>query len=260
MPPRSPRLGSSVDRRPAPPVGVDAARAGCARRRRRRERGRCGRRADHHPRRRWRVRRQDRLVPRGAAARPDRHTYRSSRALARDPQRVDDGARSRPGPGAARHDRRNGRGSCHPLPAPRDPGLRRVRRNRRDPGAVHDAADGGRRLRHRQHGGPHDVGGHEHHTDRRLPRRRAPGGDGSGRTGDGHLRRRDRQGSRRGPPDQPDPEVHGLVHDHRRAEVRRGRLRDGARQGTRRCRVHRAACRTGHAHEQRATTSSSASG
>ena len=98
--------------------------------RRRRQRGRRRRRADHHARRRWRVRRQDRLVPRGAAARPDRQADRPPGAVARDPQRIDDGARPRPRPGAVRHARRHPRRQGHPLPAPRDPGLRRVRRDR----------------------------------------------------------------------------------------------------------------------------------
>ena len=105
-----------------------------------------------------------------------------------------------------------------PLPAPRDPGLRRRSceigailapfMTRPMSSGVYDIAE---------HRGPHDVGRHEHHADRRLPRRRASGGDGGDRAGDGPVRRRDRQGPGRGPPDQPDPEVHGLVHDHRSA-------------------------------------------
>ncbi len=40
---------------------------------------------DHHARRRWRVRRQDRLVPRGAAARPDRQARSAARCAGARP-------------------------------------------------------------------------------------------------------------------------------------------------------------------------------
>ena len=41
---------------------------------------------------------------------------------------------------------------------------------------------------------------HQHHADRRLPRRRPPGGHRRHRAGDGHVRRRDRHGPGRGAP------------------------------------------------------------
>ena len=78
----------------------------------------------HHARRRRRLRRQDRhATPRRSSSgaigkrvgRPVRWT--------RDPQRDDDGARPRPGPGPVRHHRRQPRRQGHPLPAARAPGL-----------------------------------------------------------------------------------------------------------------------------------------
>ena len=48
---------------------------------------------------------------------------RPAAALAGDPQREHDGARSRAGAGAVRHDRRQPRRQGHPLPAARHPGL-----------------------------------------------------------------------------------------------------------------------------------------
>ncbi len=47
------------------------------------------------------------------------------------------------------------------------------------------------------------VGGHQHHADRRVPRRRPAGGDRRGRAGDGPVRRRDRHGPGRGAPAEP---------------------------------------------------------
>ena len=48
---------------------------------------------------------------------------------------------------------------------------------------------------------------------------------------DGPLRRRDRQGCRRGPTNEPDPEVPGAAHHRHRAGLRRRRLRGRPRQG-----------------------------
>ena len=129
---------------------------------------------------------------------------RPAGALDRDAQRVDDGARPRPGPGPDGDDRWLPRRHGHALPAARPPGLRRLRRHGHDPRPVHDPADVVGRLRDPEHRVPHDVGRHEHDADRRLPRRRATGGDRRHRAGDGPLRRRDRQGPGRGAPDQPD--------------------------------------------------------
>ena len=100
---------------------------------------------------------------------------------------------------------------------------------------------------------------HQHHADRRLPRRRSPRGHRGDRAGDGHLRRRDRHGPGRGAPDQPDPEVHRAAHHGDRPDLRRRRLRGRARQGARRGRLRRAARRAGQRAGSRATTSSSAS-
>ena len=86
---------------------------------RRRERRRARPGARDHPRRRRRLRRQDRLrTPRRSSSGRCRRA-RPPGALARDPQRVDDGARPRPRPGAVRHDRRHPRRQGHALPAAR---------------------------------------------------------------------------------------------------------------------------------------------
>ena len=145
--------------------------------------------AGAHARRRRRLRRQDRHLPRGDRPRADQQGARPPGALDRDPQRVDDGPRPRPGPGPERHDRRQPRRQGHPLPPARAAGLRRVRRHGHDPRPVHDPADVVGRLRDPEHRVPHDVGRHQHHADRRLPRRRAARGDGGHRAGDGHVRR-----------------------------------------------------------------------
>ena len=114
------------------------------------------------------------------------------------------GTRPRPGPGPERHHRRQPRRQGHPLPAAGAAGLRRLRRHGHDPRPVHDPPDVVGRLRDPQHRVPHDVGRHEHDTDRRLPRRRAPRGHRGHRAGDGPVRRRDRHGPGRGAAGQPD--------------------------------------------------------
>ena len=114
-------------------------------------------------------------------------------ALDRDPHREHGGARPRAGPGAARHDRRHPRRQGPRLPARGAPGLPApIAEIGSDPRAVHDPADVVRRLRHpedRVHG---DVGRHQHHAHRRLPRRRPARGHRRHRAGHGPVRRRDR--------------------------------------------------------------------
>ena len=120
-------LGRRLGRRSAPPVGQHAARPGREGRRRRGQPGRRCRRAHHHPRRRWRLRRQDRRLPRGTAARPDRQEASAGRCAGARPA-----ARSWSALGHGRAQlqyvtiggTRDGQG--HPLPAARHPGLRRA--------------------------------------------------------------------------------------------------------------------------------------
>ena len=106
---------------------------------------------------------------------PISKAHRPARAVARDPQRVDDGARPRPqprcstSPSAAPATARSRTTSCMLLQD-----CRRLRRHRRGPRAIHDPADGVGRVRHPQHRGAHHVGRHEHHADRR--RTAVPGG------------------------------------------------------------------------------------
>ena len=151
--------------------------------------------AHHHPRRRRRLRRQDRRVPGGAAARPPRQGARPAGALARDPQRVACSASATAGPSCRTSP------SAAPATARSSPTACRCLQ---DCGAfaeigtvlaaVHDPADVVGRVRHPEHRVPHHVGRHQHHADRRLPRRRAAGGHRGRRAGDGPVRRRDRHG------------------------------------------------------------------
>ncbi len=66
---------------------------------------------------------------------------------------------------------------------------------------------------------------HQHHPDRRLPRRRAARGHRRHRAGHGPLRRRDRHGPRRGAPAQPHPGRRLPLHHRHRRHLRRRRLR-----------------------------------
>ncbi len=148
-------------------------------------------------------------------------------------------------PGAVRHDRRHPRRQGHALPAAAPAGLRRLRRHRHRPGPGHDPADVVGRLRHPEHRGAGHVGRHQHDADGAVPRCRAAGGNRGDRAGDGHVRRRDRQGRRRGPPHEPHPEVPRATCHLDRPVLRRRRLRGRARQGARGRRLRRAARRAG---------------
>ena len=203
LPARGAQLGRGLDRRPVDPVDLDPARPGRQGPDRRRQRHRRRPGPHHHPRRRRRLRRQDQHVPRGDGARSGGQARRPARALAGDAQRVDDGARPRPGPGPARHDRRQPRRQGHALPPARHRRRRGVLRHGRHPRPVHDPPDVLGRLRHPAHRVPHDVRGHQHHADHGLPRRRAARGHGGHRAGDGHVRPRARARPRRRPPHEP---------------------------------------------------------
>ena len=84
-----------------------------------------------------------------------------------------------------------------------------------------DAADGLRRVRHRQHRVSIAGGRHQHRSRRRLSRRRPARGDGGDRAGDRSVRRRARPRSCGDPPDQPDPAVQRAAHDGDRPGLRR---------------------------------------
>ena len=135
----------------AVPMAQHAGRAGRPRLDHGRQRADRRAAARHHPRRRWRLRRQDHVLPRGDPARPALQAGRPPAAVARDPLGIDDGARPRPGPDPVRHGGRQPRRQDHPLPAARHPGLWRLGRARHDPGAVHDPPDVVGGLRHPQH-------------------------------------------------------------------------------------------------------------
>ena len=94
-----------------------------------------------------------------------------------------------------------------------------------------DHADVERRIRHPPDRGRGNDGGHEHDADRGLPRRRPARGDPGDRVRDRPVRRRDRHGSRRGPP----PELRRRVPAQTavRRELRLGRLRPA--RSTSRC-------------------------
>ena len=128
------------------------------------------------PRRRRRLRLEDRLVPR-AVPRPGAVQARWAPGEVRpDPHRGDapDEPRARPG---ARHRRRLRPRRPDPRAAARrHPEPRRLPRPDRPRAARADHVDGGRRLPHPEgrHVVPH--GRHEHDAGRRLPRRRSSGG------------------------------------------------------------------------------------
>ena len=144
-------------------------------------------------------------------------------------------------PTARRHDRRNPGRAGDPLPTRHPAGLRRFGRGRRRARNVHDPADGLGRVRHRQHRVPGTIGRHQHHADRRLPRCRPAGGDGSDRAGHRPVRRRARTRSGGDPPAQPDRPVRRSARDGDRSDLRRRRLRRRPRPGPRRRRLRRVA-------------------
>ena len=224
MPARGPRIGGRLGhrgRRHDPVVPV-AQHPRCARRPRHDHgRQRLDQRATagHHPRCRRRLRGQDHVLPRGGPPRHAVQASRSSTALAREPDRVDDGPWSRTWPDPVRDDGRQPRRQGHPLPTSRHPGLRRMGRDRHHPGSVHDPADVVGGLRHPQHRVPDHERRHQHDTDHCVPRRRATRGDRGRRAVDGHVRRRARHGSRRGASPEPDPQVLRTPHDRHRSDL-----------------------------------------
>ena len=129
--------------------------------------------------------------------------------------------RARPSRSAARRD-----GNVAGLPAGGPAGLRRLPEDRRD-AAVPDPADGAGRLRHCPGSSRSATRrGHQHHADRRLPRRRPARGDGRDRAGHGPVRRRDRHGPGRGAPQEPASPPFTEPHDDaRRRDLRQRRLR-----------------------------------
>ena len=103
------------------------------------------------------------------------------------------------------------------------------------------------------------VGRHQHHADRRLPRRRPPRGHGRHRAGHRPVRRRDRPGPGRGAPPQPDRQGRVPVHHAGRHDLRHRRLRAGPRPRARGRRLRRAAGRAAAPAGERRPPSSSAS-
>ena len=160
VPARGARLGGGVGRRPAAPVGVDAARAGHPRRRSSPANGvePAEVRVDH-ARRRRRLRRQDRRVPRGdccSAASPRRSAGRCAGprpAASRWWRSATGGPRSSTSPSAARRD---GKVTHYRLHVLQDCGA--FAEIGADPGPVHDPADVVGRVRHPEHRVPHHVG------------------------------------------------------------------------------------------------------
>ena len=159
--------------------------------------------AGDRPRRRRRVRRQDRRLPRGAAARLAGPPGRPAGALGRDPQREHGRPRPRAGPasrrsrsaaGATAPSRPTGSPCCRtPAPTPSIgailPFLTRMMAQ-----GIYDIP----KVEFNS-----TVGHHQHHADRRLPRRRAARGDRRHRAGHGPLRGRDRHGPGRGAAQEP---------------------------------------------------------
>ena len=137
--------------------------------------------------------------------------------------------RPRPGPDAGRRDRRHPRRHGAGLPARRPAGLPAPTRRSAPSCRVHDPHDGAGRLRHPEVECTARVGRHQHHADRRLPRRRPARGHRRHRAGDRPVRRRDRHGPGRGAPAEPDrrsstsPHTTAVGHDLRQSATTRRR-------------------------------------
>ena len=121
----------------------------------------------------------------------------------------------RPGPGAVRHARRHAGRADHRLPARHRAGCRRLPDGRRAPADGDRAHDDGR-LRPPQRRLQRRLDGHQHRVDDGVPRSRPPGGGRRHRAHGRPLRRRDRDGPRRGAAAQLRPPLHRAVHDRRR--------------------------------------------
>ena len=252
------------DRARVPPAAADPGLHGAALGRRRPDR-----RADHHvvgdpdpahpavrarrhdrrtgvedprdrPRRRRRLRRQAPADAGGDDHLRGRPPARQAGQVHRDPLGVADERPPRSRPVAEAHPvRREGRHGHRPQGrAPRRPRrLRRPRRRRRA---------GARRLHVQRDlqvpGLPVQLpdGPHQQDLDRRLPRRRAPGGDVRHRAADGRARRRGRRRPARDPREELDQARGVPVHHGGRARVRLRQLRGRHRAGQGDARVRRA--------------------
>lgn len=222
--------GARVGRgRAAHGVAVHAERAARPDGDRRRSRHRRGPRARGRARRRRRLRRQDRGRSRAHRARLGRAARRAPRAVERDAQREPDVDDARARPAEHRDDRRPPRRHRRGVPPGRGAGRRGLSADA-VPADAH-RADGLGRLPLPEDRDPQPRRGHQHHADRRLPRRGQAGGDRRDRAGDGPVRHRDRDGSRRGAPGQLHPARGVPVHHQVRRELRQRRVRQGARPG-----------------------------
>ena len=125
-----------------------------------------------------------------------RHTGRAVRWI-ETPQREHGGDEPGARPGRRLPDRRHPRRQGEGVPAERRPGRGRLPGHRRVAAQPH-GDDGQRGVRDPEDRGRHHGGGHEHHADRPLPRRRAPGGHAGDRARNRHVRRRAGHGPGRG--------------------------------------------------------------
>ncbi len=130
-------------------------------------------------------------------------------------------------------------GNVAGLPARDRPGRGRLPEDRRHPALPHHLDDL-RAVRHPERRGHREGRGHQHHADRRVPRRRPAGGDGRARAGHGPVRHRDRRRPSRCPPQEPASAVHRATPDQVRRAVRHRRLRRRAGQGAGGGRIRRA--------------------
>ncbi len=171
----------------------------------------------HARRRRW-VRRQAERVRGGARDLRGIACCRTAGEVGRGPLRVGrrDDSRSRPAPGGRGRSRR--RRQDHRVADARRAEQRRLSPAPdpvdRPPDAVHGAGP----VRHPERLDPDRPGVHEHHADRRLPRRRAARGDPRSGAVDGSDRRRARRRSGRAAAEELDQGV--PVRERLRAVVR----------------------------------------
>ncbi|CAA9537897.1 MAG: Aerobic carbon monoxide dehydrogenase (quinone), large chain, partial [uncultured Thermomicrobiales bacterium] len=186
---------------------------------------------------RWRLRGQDRHLPRGPGRARDRDGPQPPRQMDRDPERELSRHQPRPQPVGRHRGRRRRRRHPARRPRPGGPRLRGLPQGAGS-GLVHDDHVD-RLLQRAEPGLPGGRRLHQHDGERRVSGRRSPRGRLLHRAGDGFGRRRGRTGpGRRAAEKLPSPRAVPLRHPLRRA-LRHRRVRQGADQGGGRGRLRR---------------------
>ncbi len=179
---------------------------------------------------RWRLRRQERWLPRRRRGGVARSSSRPARPMGRDQVREHARPRARPRLCVHGNDRRRPRRRRQGVPGAQPPGRRRLPGGRCG-APVHHGADGVGCVRHPQDRLLVHVGDDQHGADGGVPRRRPARGGGRDRAHGRGVRRGDRDGPGGGAT----KELHRAgrlpVHDRRRHGDGHGGVRAGAREG-----------------------------